>query len=62
VARSPRALTDTFKEIETVSTKTGVKVNTSKTKYLMRTPRETNLPQALAVVNHVLKEPMFSCV
>jgi hypothetical protein len=54
VARNPRALTDPFNEPETATTKIGLQVNTSQTKYLICISRKVTLQQALAAVkNHI---------
>jgi hypothetical protein len=53
VARNPRALTDTFNELEVASTTIGLQINTSKTKYLICTPRKATLLEALAVKTHM---------
>jgi hypothetical protein len=54
VARNPRALTDPFNEPETATTKIGLQVNTSQTKYLICIPTKVTLQQALAEVkNHI---------
>jgi hypothetical protein len=62
VARNPRALTDAFNELEVASTTIGVQLNTSKTKYLICTPRKATFPEALAVKPHILEELKFSSI
>jgi hypothetical protein len=45
-------LTDAFNELGIASTKIGLQVNTSKTKYLICAPWKVTLPPALEVQNH----------